>query len=291
MLISYSLCFAIMPRMNYPVLSEAQVRRLHHLLDAVGSRIVAVYMQGDINAREKHDGTPLTDADLQSSEFLLSTLPSVLDVPVICEETFSDARIFHGLETYWIVDPIDGTKGFVQKNGQFCVCVALIHHHVAIIGAIYEPLAQTCWYATHELNSLRKWVNAHEVACPVPTLTTPFVIATGNGQLSTRMKTYLSEQNITDYQHVAKGSALKFTDVVDGYNDMYVKMSTTSEWDTAAGQVIVESIGGCVLDDTGKPLRYGERDTVVNPNFVACSPTMTAAQVEHAWQTLPKANR
>lgn len=274
---------------NYPVLSDTQIRRLHHLLDAVSSRIVAVYMQDEMNAREKSDGTLLTDADLQSSDFLRSALPSVLDVPVICEETFSDAQVFRELDTYWLVDPIDGTKGFVQRNGQFCVCVALIHQHVPVVGAIYEPLTQTCWYATHERNSLRKWVNAHDVACPTPTFTAPFVIATGNGQLSSSMKTYLAEQNISDYQHVAKGSALKFTDVVDGYNDLYVKMSTTSEWDTAAGQVIVESIGGCVLDDSGKPLRYGERNTVVNPNFVACSPTMSTAQVEKAWQALPKA--
>lgn len=224
----------------------------------------------------KSDQSPVTAADRASSE-VITTILAPIGIPVISEEErippYADRKEEPLL---WMVDPLDGTKEFIRKNDEFCICIALIHKNQSVFGLIASPTAETILLGNKELGVY--YFNFSETApfdpknkiAPI-TLNSPLTIAHSRSHFSKRTAEIID--HLTN-EHgkpsfIKKGSALKFIDLALNKADFYPRMAPTMEWDIAAGQAIYEALGGEVLDFTNfEPLRYNKED-LHNPFFIA----------------------
>ena len=171
-------------------------------------------------------------------------------------------------QTYWLVDPLDGTKEFIKRNGEFTVNVALIHDHEPVLGVVHVPVQDTTYFAASGLGALKQVGDQPSqtihVRCPAPER---LVIVGSRSHQTQAFKEYLEKLN-GEYELVSIGSSLKFCLVAEGKADLYPRLGPTSEWDTAAAHCVVAQAGGYVVDLQGKPLRYNTKDSVLNPYFL-----------------------
>jgi len=234
-----------------------------------GREIMRVY-DGHFDVVIKDDNSPLTAADIASQNVIAAGLRALApDIPLLAEESAAaDVAGRRAWRTLWLVDPLDGTREFVKRNGEFTVNIALVHDHVPLLGVLYAPVTGLSYYAVRgagaecqDSEGRRRplHVTSH---CQAP----PRVLASRSHR-GARMDALL--QHLGAHEIVSVGSALKFARLAEGAADFYPRLSPTSEWDTAAGQVIVEAAGGQVTDLQGAPLRYNARDTLVNSDFIA----------------------
>lgn len=232
-------------------------------------RILAIYDTA-FDVEHKADASPLTAADLASHHCIVDGLHALTpDIPVLSEES-ADAvataqrRQWH---TLWVVDPLDGTREFVKRNGEFTVNIALVHTGVSVFGVIQQPATSTLWHGGVGLGTFRR-DGEHEVAirCRQPARA-PLRVAASRSHRDARTEAFL--QRMGDTEPLPQGSSLKFCRIAEGALDVYPRFGPTSEWDTAAGQAILEAAGGQVVDPRGRPLRYNQRDTVLNGDFIA----------------------
>ena len=227
-----------------------------------GREIMRVYREG-FDVHEKLDKTPLTTADLAAHRCILRGL-GILEphYPVISEE--SDAQPFAERgrwSTYWLVDPLDGTREFIKRNDEFTVNIALIHDHRPVLGLVYAPALGTLYYATAGGGAFKQ-DGSH---APVPIHVRSPVIAGSRSHAGTRLGRFL--EKVGPHKHISMGSALKSCLVAEGVADLYVRLGPTSEGDTAAAQCVVEEAGGQVTDTAMQPLRYNTKDSLLNPHF------------------------
>jgi 3'(2'), 5'-bisphosphate nucleotidase len=238
--------------------------------------ILRIYEE-DFETILKEDGSPLTAADLASSGIIQHFLERT-GIPITGEETVKSS--FSEREKWlksWCVDPLDGTKEFVSRNGEFAVNIALIEHGKPIFGLIAAPVAKEFIIGSMDfgvyIGNFENWQDATkwEKLSPVQHLNHPLVMvgsrSHGDGELEK-----LSEQikgRVGEVQTFCKGSSLKFFDLATGRVDVYPRFAPTMEWDIASGQAILEALGGKVLDaNTGKALTYNKK-SLLNPYFVA----------------------
>lgn len=248
------------------LLSEKQMQQTLLLAEHVARQVMKFYHKG-LEITIKSDDSPVTQADLIASQLLEKGLEDIAEFPVLSEENVPENNTWQQWETYWLIDPIDGTKHFINGTGEFCICIALIHQGKAVMGLIYAPTKNTAWLGQHEDDVVMKWHNAQLQALSVSQETT-FNVMLSASYLSGKMADFLSP--LPDYQWRTRGSALKYIAIVEGEAELYPKLWDTCEWDSAAGQCLLEIIGGQVLClDDGKPLRYGQRETLINPYFIA----------------------
>jgi len=213
----------------------------------------------------KVDGSAVTAADccldILLRQHLLEILP---DVPVLSEEGFIPEYDERSLwNTYWCVDPLDGTRGFIAGSDEFSVSVALVHHHKPILGVIYAPVMCECYFAAVGVGSFME-AEGHRSKLAL----------SSEDSVETRWLTghYISPELVSalDMGILTQcHSAIKFGRIASGAADCYPKIGKTLEWDVAAGQVIIEQAGGGVLDFNGKPLQYNAHESLVNPRFIA----------------------
>jgi 3'(2'), 5'-bisphosphate nucleotidase len=245
------------------------------LLDVVGlareagRAILGVYAQA-FAVQEKGDRSPLTEADLAAERILAAGLRRLApEVPILSEESESVPWATRAAwDWLWIVDPLDGTREFVQRNGEFTVNVALVHGHRPVLGVVHAPALQTDYYACEGYGAFRS--DAADAARPIRVRTPAMRPARVVGSRSHRgdsLDAFLAR--IGPHEMVAIGSALKFCLVAEGEADVYPRLGPTSEWDTAAGQCVLEQAGGHVVDLDGRPLTYNARPALLNPHFVA----------------------
>lgn len=238
--------------------------------------VVAVYESGRYGAEQKADQTPVTDADRASHQILVEGLSQGFpEIPVISEESRGADRERAG-SYYWLVDPLDGTKEFIRGTGEFTINVALIASDgVAVWGLVDVPLQQRSYIGFAQQAFIREL--GGDTPLPplaVPDPDKPRVIALSRSHRGAA-DTWMSERGITPGQVVYAGSAVKFCWVAEGSVDLYVRLLPTMGWDTAAGQALVEAVGGTVQTMAGQRLRYQPR-AEVNPSFVAQAPTAPA---------------
>jgi 3'(2'), 5'-bisphosphate nucleotidase len=244
-----------------------QVRKL---VDDAGTAILEVYA-GAHGVEYKSDDSPITRADRAAHEILTAGLRQLTpDIPVLSEES-TDEQAFevrrHWREL-WLVDPLDGTKEFIGRNGEFTVNVALVRDHRAVLGVVAAPVLGTVFCGAQGLGAFvaRQGEPDRPIRVRRPAAD-PLVIVGSRSHRGDSLDGVLAR--LGPHQLRPMGSSLKFCLVAEGTADFYPRLGPTSEWDTAAAQAVVEAAGGAVTTLDGQPLRYNERDTLLNPHFLA----------------------
>jgi 3'(2'), 5'-bisphosphate nucleotidase len=234
-----------------------------------GEEILHYYNgERDCEVMEKPDTTPLTEADLAANGVVVESLELLTPrIPVLSEE--SDIPPFatrQAWETYWLVDPLDGTLEFIHRNGEFTVNIALIHRQEPILGVIYAPVDDVVYYASRGHGAYKKVENNRPQAITCRALDDEsFTIASSRSYANPEVQAFITK--LGDHELIIKGSSLKSCLVAEGRADLYARLGPTSEWDTAAAQCIVEEAGGKITDTQMRPLRYNTKDSLLNPQF------------------------
>lgn len=228
--------------------------------------ILEVY-NTDFGVREKDDNTPLTKADLAAHRTIVSALGELTpNVPVLSEESAElpyDVR--RQWNTYWLVDPLDGTREFIKRNGEFTVNIALIHRGRSRLGVVQVPVTSDVYFAAEGHGAHHRGADGKQERLEVRDAPSPLVVAGSRSHPGDRLKGYLDA--LGEHELISMGSSLKFCLVASGRADVYVRLGLTSEWDTAAAQCVVEEAGGRVTDTSMNPLRYNTKDSLLNPEF------------------------
>jgi len=238
-----------------------------------GAAILEIYNDPAAwNLQEKHDDSPLTAADLASHHLICDCLTALTPaIPVLSEESTAVAdqeRL--SWKTYWLVDPLDGTKEFVSRTGEFTVNIALVHEHVPVLGVVYVPVSDVLYFAT-ENGGAFKSVQGDTQRIAVRPLQPPMKIVAsrrhGGEQLGHLLKKI--ESRFGEYETTNLGSSLKICILAEGGADLYPRLAPTSEWDTAAAAAVLRAAGGEILDGNYLPMRYNESETIITPLFIA----------------------
>ena len=230
--------------------------------------ILAVY-ESEFAIQQKDDRSPLTTADLAAHRCIVEGLAALTpDIPVLSEE--SDAVDIAGRRrwrTFWLVDPLDGTREFIKRNGEFTVNIALVEDGIASFGVIQQPVSGGLWHGAPGHGAFRRHgATDIEIRARIPA-PEPLRIAASRSHRDARTQAMLDA--LPGSEVVGCGSSLKFCRLAEGALDLYPRFGPTSEWDTAAGQAILEAAGGAVLDLQGRPFRYNQRQTLLNGDFLA----------------------
>lgn len=234
-----------------------------------GAAILEVYA-GSFAVEHKADDSPLTAADMASHRVIVDGLRELTpDIPVLSEESRDIPReVRRGWDRYWLVDPLDGTREFVKRNGEFTVNIALIEHHAPVLGVVLIPVTGELYYGVAGEGA---FLEAAPGALPRPIATrAPAaipVVAGSRSHANERQGEMLA--NLGEHTLMSVGSSIKFCMVARGDADLYLRLGPTSEWDTAAAQCVLEQAGGAVVDLRGEALRYNTRDSLLNPEFLA----------------------
>jgi 3'(2'), 5'-bisphosphate nucleotidase len=288
------------------VMEENSYQLNDHLLSALlasreaGLAILDVYKQ-DFDVSYKEDQSPLTLADQRSHDIIVDHLtdPFGKSLPILSEEgkdiPFEERRAW---EYFWLIDPLDGTKEFIKRNGEFTVNIALIYQHRPVLGVIYAPVNNVFYFASEGFGSYRlKNDNAFELLdgkafkieresvlkeilkqsdrlpyydTPLDTHDSQLVIVGSRSHLSKEFEAFVKtmRKQHAKVEVISSGSSLKLCLVAEGRADIYPRLGPTMEWDTAAGQAIVEQANGSVLNyETGEPLQYNKKN-LLNSWFI-----------------------
>lgn len=256
--------------MSLPEIPQDWQTPLVALAREAGAAILEVY-QTDFAVQAKDDRSPLTAADLAAHRVIARGLAQIAPhIPLLSEEGADigwDTR--RAWSRYWLVDPLDGTREFVKRNGEFTVNIALIEDGVPVLGVVYAPVLD---YLVHARRGAGCWLReaGTDRDAPLGSLrpaAAPLRVAASRSHLDPRTARVL--EAIGEHERIGLGSSLKFCRIAEGRADVYPRFGPTSEWDTAAGQCVLEAAGGAVLGLDGAPLRYNRGESLLNPDFLA----------------------
>jgi 3'(2'), 5'-bisphosphate nucleotidase len=254
-----------MSSLDFPFLAE----RCCAIARDAGAAIMQIYA-GDFAVERKDDNSPLTAADLAAHRVIVAGLQALTPhIPVLSEESAEQAQWpeRRTWSRYWIVDPLDGTREFVKRNGEFTVNIALIEGHRPVLGVVFAPALDELYWAWLGGNAFFA-ANSNVGTLHTRPRATPLLIAGSRSHADPRMLTALDK--LGPLTLVPLGSSLKFCRTARAEVDLYIRYGPTSEWDTAAGQCVLEQAGGSVVELDGQVLRYNAKESLLNPDFLAC---------------------
>ena len=243
---------------------------VREVASAASERILEIY-RGAFEVTRKADRSPLTEADLASHRIIAAGLGRLTPgLPILSEESAEevDSATRAGWSRYWLVDPLDGTKDFVKRNGEFTVNVALIDGHAPVLGVVAAPAKGIAYAAARGLGARR--YDARGAAVPLTVRTPaakPWRVAASRSHADPRTEAFI--RNLGPSERISIGSSLKLCLVAEGEIDVYPRFGPTCEWDTAAAQCVAEEAGGRVTGTDLAPLRYNTRESLLNPYFLA----------------------
>ncbi|TKI08568.1 3'(2'),5'-bisphosphate nucleotidase CysQ [Martelella alba] len=242
------------------------IEEISQLAREAGAAIMRVYA-GDIplGLTHKQDDSPLTAADLAAHRTIAAGLAKLApEIPVLSEEAPPAWEIRRGWSRYWLVDPLDGTKEFLRRNGEFTVNIALIEDGAPVMGVVYAPVGNTLYAAADG----RAWKTAAEgerLAIHCKEARPPLVVISRSHSDDQELQDYLGQ--LGEHQTVTIGSSLKFCLVAEGSAQLYPRFGPTNIWDTAAGHAVALGAGAVVNDWSGRALDYHPRESFLNPGF------------------------
>lgn len=235
-----------------------------------GTAIMEVYKSDDFGETLKSDNSPLTKADIAANNVIVAGLKSLTpDLPILseeCKQTEYEER--RGWDRYWLVDPLDGTKEFIKRNGQFTVNIALIENGSPILGVVHAPVFGSTYFASKDHGAFKQMGNEAPAKIRVSDYREgKLKVVASISHITPELEKFLSE--IGPHERTAMGSSLKLCLVAEGVAHIYPRLGPTMEWDTAAAHCVVEGAGGTVTDTGGNPLKYN-KENLLNPYFIVC---------------------
>ncbi len=253
------------------------------LLDAIadiareaGEAILRIYESTAVDVVHKADDSPLTEADMAAHRIIMGRLGDLTpDIPVLSEEseviTWEERRHW---PRCWIVDPLDGTKEFIKRNGEFTVNIALVEDHCPVMGVVHVPVTGVTYLGAQGLGAWkdadgrRQAIAARSIASPVVMVASRSHGTDSIGVLETRII-----ETLGPVERTSMGSSLKLCLVAEGAADIYPRLAPTSEWDTAAAHAVVSAAGGRVVTTTFQDLDYNRKADILNPHFLVLGDT------------------
>lgn len=250
---------------NTPELLESVI----NIAGRAAAEILTVY-ETEFNVEDKEDRSPLTAADMASHRLICRELAHTTpEIPILSEESstvpYATRKTWR---QYWLVDPLDGTREFIKRNGEFTVNIALIEEHKPVLGVVHVPVKNLCYYAAEGFGSFRREADNTIPLKVRQTVPGKYTVAGSRSHGSERQTEFIDRLG-ENVQLIAIGSSLKFCLVAEGLVDIYPRFGPTSEWDTAAAQCVVEQAGGKVTDTAFQPLLYNTKESLLNPEFLA----------------------
>ena len=249
---------------------------LQKIIHDAADVIMEIYQGADLGIEQKLDDSPVTAADLAAHRVILAGLQALTpEIPVLSEEegvvTFEERSQWTML---WIVDPLDGTKEFIKRNGEFSINIALVENGAPILGMVYLPTTTEGYFGvTKTWQGLpvgaMKWQGDEYESINVREPREPIIAMTSRSHgpaLPASLKDKL-KQTYEQVRELPKGSSIKGCRIAEGIADLHLRRGPTSEWDTAAQQAIIEAAGGMLVTPEGKPFRYNQRETLLNGQF------------------------
>ncbi len=239
------------------------------LCRSTGNRIAEIY-NGKFEVEQKSDMTPVTCADIAAHCAITSGLSMVLpNIPILSEEEAEipfETRL--QWQRYWLIDPIDGTREFINRTGEFTINIALIENNQPVLGVVYAPVIEVCYYASrgdgaYKLIAGQEPQRLQTQACQQNNI----IVTRGRCGTPKAFNQYI--EHLNPGKIIQIGSSLKPCLIAEGGADIYPRFGPISEWDTAAAQCILEEAGGQVIDFDGNPLRYNTKESLLNPDFFA----------------------
>jgi 3'(2'),5'-bisphosphate nucleotidase len=247
------------------MIDRVQLNTLCDIAQQAGQEVMAVYGT-EFASWCKDDDSPLTHADLRSDRVIREGLERAFPgVFILSEESSSQAQ--GAVERFFLVDPLDGTKEFLKRNDEFTVNIALIECGVPVAGVVLAPALGQLYFGAAGIGAFRRDVQG-EVALRTRPAPSPLRVIGSRSHGGEALEAWLKRLTC-DHAFVAAGSSLKFCRLAEGQADVYPRLGPTSQWDTAAGQAVLECAGGAVLEASGDDLRYGLQRAILNPHFVA----------------------
>ena len=238
-----------------------------------GDAIMKIY-ETDFERYEKSDSSPLTEADLAAHHIIIDGLKKISDFPCLSEESDQSEIEWEQRKNwneFWIIDPLDGTKEFINRNDEFTVNIALVKNGKAVLGVVYCPALQTLYYAEESSGSFKKYLGSDPVplqVCSSPVSGESWKVVGSRRHGAEALEEF--SKVLGNVELVSMGSSLKLCLVAEGKAHLYPRLAPTCEWDTAAAQAVVEIAGGQVLTPDMVPLVYGQKSDLLNPYFIVC---------------------
>jgi len=254
--------------LNCDVISPVLLDVIAELAESAGESIMKVY-NTDFEVKNKSDQSPLTQADMASHHTILAGLQYITpEIPVLSEESANIPYEQRSEWTcYWLVDPLDGTREFVKRNGEFTVNIALIKDHKAILGVVYVPVTGVVYKAAIGMGAFKRLKNeAFEKITVRPCSDIHITVVGSRSHASPVLQQFIAGLD-AEVELTGMGSSLKICLVAEGKADIYPRFGLTSEWDTAAAQCVLEQARGQLTDMQLKPLLYNTKDSLLNPHF------------------------
>lgn len=286
--------------MNSLTIDQAFIAQLLAIARAAGAAILTIYQNPEAAAIEiKSDGSPVTRADLAANTIIVAALQQLLPLPIISEETHvPEAVQRHSWPRYWLVDPLDGTKEFIARNGEFTVNIALIERGIPLLGVVHVPVSDETYFgltvndidnqavggvvkqSVHSVDKkprAEKYLAGKKIAdlqvCPLKARLAAgesLRVLISHRHAGPETQAFLQQQWPVPLEFLNVGSSLKFCWLAEGRGDLYPRLGPTSEWDTAAAQAVLTAAGGAVLDARSlAPLVYKGTGSLLNPWFIA----------------------
>lgn len=250
------------------MIKQIDINAVKTIADQAGQAILDIYRSSDFGIERKDDASPVTQADLKAHQIIESGLSKISPWPILSEESEGiDYATRSAWETFWLVDPLDGTKEFIAQNDEFTVNIALIHQGQPCFGLVGAPALDLMFWNDENHAYMQLKDNAPKVIQVRNLSETAIDIVASRRHGGDVVQVF--QKIFPKVNAVAKGSSLKFCAVAEGLADAYPRVAPTSEWDTAAAQAVLEHAGGAVLNwSTGKPLEYN-KESLLNPYFIA----------------------
>jgi 3'(2'), 5'-bisphosphate nucleotidase len=251
---------------DLPALAES----LMPIAERAGTAIMRIYDAG-FTVQHKDDNSPLTLADLESQRLILEGLARITpDIPILAEESaaapWAERKTWREL---WVVDPLDGTREFIKRNGEFTVNIALVVEHEPKLGIVAAPAQGIIFWGIAGVGAFSRLRGGDARRIQTTAPQQPVRVVGSRSHPSPQTAAYLAR--LGPHLMSGVGSSLKFCLLAEGKADLYPRFGATSEWDTAAGQAVLEAAGGHVTRMDGHPMRYNCRESVINGDFVAFS--------------------